>query len=1535
MPINKSLVNETSYIMLKLARCILITCALLYLNTVQNNISAQTVVLEKSNFTPFPDVEETFNFVIDISCSSSTGPCSDIVVRDTLPSYLEFLNFSTPLPAGVDEATYDPNTREAVITLDKNTGAGSSIQMNIQVRFPYGTLIGSEAINYAYATSGNAGSSQDSAMATANTGFPVGDFPDNKGGGSTEVTGGYQYWQIDVGNIGFTTIDNYSVVDTLPADMTLDQIRTPEFGSLNHTGNLYYQRSDNPGIWNLWTAFNLNNRQSLYVSGLGLPAGEYVTMVRLDLNSVLGSGAYNPYIYPDGFRRGWTLYAFESGGRTLGDSYTNCAYYSGTSSGLPISDVDCITTTIIEPIDQVGGNGYPVDATGSAQNVFSIGDTMNMALEFYSPSPMGYDIVGGVMTAVLPPNISYIPNSWFFDFGEHNADFQTPVVETGTLLDGREFVRFVFDSIHNNSFTIEPSAFWEGFRINISGFISPAAMEGNYDIEYYYYAAHSVHDNCNVNDVDNYLGGYSTFVCREDSGISIIRPPGSAGLQSSMEVIGTLDTDYSQYPERALTVPGGISDYRITIKNPNPTRIDRLVFITVLPHIGDTEVLDISTPRSTEWQPSLAEAVITGISGLSVEYSTEVNPCRDDLAGSNPTPFPTGCNTANWSATPPADITDVTALRFDYGNTNLNQGDSLVVSFSMRSPVDALPDTSIAWNSFAYSARNFDDKIDLLPAEPIKVGIELRPGNVPIVGDFVWEDEEPNGQQDASEQGIDGIRVELFEDVDRDGIAEPTGPDTVVLWTVTSAGGKYLFSDFDFGYYFIQFSDIPSGFNPTYQDAAADSIDSDGLITDIMLFDNTVETYDIDLGLYDGILPEDCTNGSDDDGDGLIDCFDSDCITSVAISDPGDECEDGIDLNFTGFPTDSRGSFSTTASSGLIDNLDGTAILDVSSAGAGVYDVYYHYLNDGGCTFSDTISIEILESPRTEAGPDRNICIGENTVLLAEVNDGDGNYTYNWTPAGGLSSFNVLQPTASPNITTTYTLSVQDGNGCISTDSVVVVVSEIPDVEIVANVPCEGQPMRLLTTPIGGDGNYDYSWTGPNGFTSILRSPIITNFQAVNEGLYELTLTDGNACSIIKSATVFLCDDFDDDGIANGVDIDDDNDGIPDVDECNEVGPNLIANGDFEQGYRFWTSDFNRGRNNNGPTSDGCSTQGWVALSPCATGNGICDPYYSYFGGTPAGGTVITDAYGTGANVIPTANCNVSSQNCMPQILPDHTTGTGLSLYVDPSDVQGRTYWANTVTVLPFTDYKFSAWIMVIEEDPNLVFKINGVSITNDFNLDRLTPGVDGPDLWQEVATIWSSGSNSGIVTIELVNNTAGCGGNDIRLDDVFFAEVTCDCDGDGRNNFLDLDSDNDGIYDAYEAGHTENVDPDGRLTGAELGSGPNGLYDNLETGPESSIINYVVADSEETPDGIIDACELDADGDGCFDTREAQILDSDQDGIAGTGSPSINGFGSVSTITYTNPPNYRWQDYNINECALCNTATMNPHIMYYRAKLD
>jgi gliding motility-associated-like protein len=106
-------------------------------------------------------------------------------------------------------------------------------------------------------------------------------------------------------------------------------------------------------------------------------------------------------------------------------------------------------------------------------------------------------------------------------------------------------------------------------------------------------------------------------------------------------------------------------------------------------------------------------------------------------------------------------------------------------------------------------------------------------------------------------------------------------------------------------------------------------------------------------------------------------------------------------------------------------------------------------------------------------------------------------------------------------------------------------------------------------------------------------------------------------------------------------------------------------------------------------------------------------------------------------------------------------------LVVNGSSTPGLSVWEQTITVLPNTEYAFSAWAMtVVSSNPaQLSFSINGTQIGNTFNLSSTTCS------WQQFSTIWNSGANTS-ATIAIVNqNTAG-GGNDFALDDIEFSSV-------------------------------------------------------------------------------------------------------------------------------------------------------------------
>lgn len=141
-------------------------------------------------------------------------------------------------------------------------------------------------------------------------------------------------------------------------------------------------------------------------------------------------------------------------------------------------------------------------------------------------------------------------------------------------------------------------------------------------------------------------------------------------------------------------------------------------------------------------------------------------------------------------------------------------------------------------------------------------------------------------------------------------------------------------------------------------------------------------------------------------------------------------------------------------------------------------------------------------------------------------------------------------------------------------------------------------------------------------------------------------------------------------------------------------------------------------------------------------------------------------------------------------------------------------------------------------------------------------------------------------------------GSNFIDLVKVNVFDSCYDFDADGIPNYLDLDSDNDGIPDVLEAGLID-TNNDGLVDTASYGL--NGLADNVETFADSDIINYTVLNTDAASDSdpgfiLYDFMDVDSDNDGISDTSEAfsnntNYNDIDNDGRI-DGYIDVNGNG-------------------------------------------
>ena len=179
----------------------------------------------------------------------------------------------------------------------------------------------------------------------------------------------------------------------------------------------------------------------------------------------------------------------------------------------------------------------------------------------------------------------------------------------------------------------------------------------------------------------------------------------------------------------------------------------------------------------------------------------------------------------------------------------------------------------------------------------------------------------------------------------------------------------------------------------------------------------------------------------------------------------------------------------------------------------------------------------------------------------------------------------------------------------------------------------------------------------------------------------------------------------------------------------------------------------------------------------------------------------------------------------------------------------------------------------------------DGINDQNDFDSDN-----DGiPDFIE----------SQGLNLVALSNVDANADG----IDDVFGIGFTAaDTDNDGVPNYLDLDSDNDGIHDLDESGNgATDINSDGIIDGNNFGT--NGLANSLETVPNNGTINYTITDTDSN--GILNYVSLDSDNDLCNDVIEAGYLDSNGDGLLGGTTPvTVNPINGIVTsgVGYGNP---------------------------------
>lgn len=169
-----------------------------------------------------------------------------------------------------------------------------------------------------------------------------------------------------------------------------------------------------------------------------------------------------------------------------------------------------------------------------------------------------------------------------------------------------------------------------------------------------------------------------------------------------------------------------------------------------------------------------------------------------------------------------------------------------------------------------------------------------------------------------------------------------------------------------------------------------------------------------------------------------------------------------------------------------------TGNITVSPSSTTQYTLTY---NLGGCAQTSTTTVLVNPNPQVIISGDSSICQGETTTLFASQNN---NYLWN---TGEITDFINI----SPQVTTSYQVTVDNGNGCQSTATSTVFVHPLPQVQFVSDVVCNGFQTTLISQSALSQGTITgYIWS--QGLVTIGNLDTIT-YIFPNAGTFPISLT--------------------------------------------------------------------------------------------------------------------------------------------------------------------------------------------------------------------------------------------------------------------------------------------------------------------------------------------------------------------------------------------------------------------------------------------
>jgi gliding motility-associated-like protein/uncharacterized repeat protein (TIGR01451 family) len=148
-----------------------------------------------------------------------------------------------------------------------------------------------------------------------------------------------------------------------------------------------------------------------------------------------------------------------------------------------------------------------------------------------------------------------------------------------------------------------------------------------------------------------------------------------------------------------------------------------------------------------------------------------------------------------------------------------------------------------------------------------------------------------------------------------------------------------------------------------------------------------------------------------------------------------------------------------------------------------------------GCTATKTVRVTVNPLPTvaiTTPGNDVALCLGEGITLTAT-----GGTSYVWS--NGLTTASIA---VTPIVTTTYTVTATNANGCTNTATLIITVNPLPTANAgVDQTICQNASATLTAT-----GGVSYAWNNGAITATTTVTPVATT-------TYIVTATDANGCT--------------------------------------------------------------------------------------------------------------------------------------------------------------------------------------------------------------------------------------------------------------------------------------------------------------------------------------------------------------------------------------------------------------------------------------